>query len=248
MKFILSEDSNNDILNTTEFGEEEHKEIVDRARKELKPLEDTCKKFLKDNGVKEDLPKIVESKLNEEPELQAIYDNRNSFYKKANYENEGKYTILYSYDTPVVKMDNETKEIYLLPAWNYSNTTLRHVREFLQQNGYGFMSKHDIEKKFSRNELATSTSEIDLGESKLNEDLTEEENLDNGTAGLIRDLIKKTWDAIDSYSSAIATLENEDGDKEVLSILNEICSQENINVGQLEKALNIVDPMSTLKD
>ena len=79
--------------------------------------------------------------------LQPIYDTRKSFYGKAlvtvdtclwGNETEIKAPgekYLYSYNTAVCYID-AANAVHLLPAWNYSATTLRHVKEFLKQNGH----------------------------------------------------------------------------------------------------------------
>jgi hypothetical protein len=68
-------------------------------------------------------------------ELATRYDRRQSFYGKAKIlEQDGVITLL-SYDTPVARIKNGKFEInanvcdYLL----YSNTTLRHIKEFYRQ-------------------------------------------------------------------------------------------------------------------
>ncbi len=62
------------------------------------------------------------------------YDARQSFYGKARIDDENGVLTLYSYNTPVAKISNGTVE--LLPKWDWSQTTLRHVKEFLKQNGF----------------------------------------------------------------------------------------------------------------
>ena len=91
--------------------------------------------------------------------LKPIYDNRQSFYNKAivtidsvlwgnDHEiNATGEKHLYSYNTHVAYVDNENKP-HLLPFWNFSATTLRHVKEFLRQNGFAADSKKQIEKDY----------------------------------------------------------------------------------------------------
>ncbi len=67
--------------------------------------------------------------------LKPRYDSRASFYNKARVEvNYDGTEILYSYDTPVAKCSPDGK-CEVLPDWNYSQTTRRHVHEFLRQHG-----------------------------------------------------------------------------------------------------------------
>ena len=67
-------------------------------------------------------------------ELNCIYDSRKSFYKKVKKEIDGNKTKLYSYETLVVTLDTHNKILILHNGSTESQTTLRHVREFLLQN------------------------------------------------------------------------------------------------------------------
>lgn len=80
-------------------------------------------------------------------ELLPIYDNRKSFYNKAIVEEVNNIKKLYSYNTLVCTLSNN--DIILNDAVDqsllFSNTTLRHIKEFLKQ--FYFNSDHDITKK-----------------------------------------------------------------------------------------------------
>lgn len=89
-------------------------------------------------------------------DLSPRYDSRNSFYGKASVEEKDDGTkILYSYGSKVA-MIKDGKAIlglgknrgyeYLL--WAYSPTTLRHVKEFLKQNGFRADSRAQMEKDY----------------------------------------------------------------------------------------------------
>ena len=77
--------------------------------------------------------------------LYPINDSRKSFYGKAKtaYDESGALK-LYSYDTLVAKIENK-KPIVID---TYSPTTLRHIKEFLIQNGYEATTKKQIEKDY----------------------------------------------------------------------------------------------------
>ena len=91
--------------------------------------------------------------------LKTIYDSRKSFYNKAIVtENvmllDDGATLradgekhLYSYNTEVCYID-KNNNVHLLPKWNFSQTTLRHIKEFLKQNGFKAESKAQIEKDY----------------------------------------------------------------------------------------------------
>lgn len=78
-------------------------------------------------------------------ELEAIHDGRRSFYNKAFVIEHTDRTELYSYGTLVVTLKGGM--FYFHTDANYSDTTRRHVREFMiQYFGLGeFLSKKMIE-------------------------------------------------------------------------------------------------------
>lgn len=86
--------------------------------------------------------------------LSAVYDSAQSFYHKARVLHlcNGGF-ILRSYDTDVAYYDSETKTFYLGSKWDYSPTTLRHVKEFIYQHVYRFLglTKKNIEKMLTPN-------------------------------------------------------------------------------------------------
>ena len=68
-------------------------------------------------------------------ELMARYDRRASFYHKAHIKETNKKIILVSYNTDILELDKETKKIKFLTKRkeDFSQTTNRHINEFLQQ-------------------------------------------------------------------------------------------------------------------
>ena len=82
--------------------------------------------------------------------LEPRYDSRKSFYGKAHVVDDSDGSqILYSYDTPVCKI-NSRGDVELLAQWDSSQTTLRHVKEFLQQNGFKVGSKSQIASMYGK--------------------------------------------------------------------------------------------------
>lgn len=65
-------------------------------------------------------------------DLSPIYDSRISFYGKARVEEYGFKTVLVSYSTDVASIENGVAKV----TGTYSQTTLRHIKEFLKQNGF----------------------------------------------------------------------------------------------------------------
>lgn len=77
--------------------------------------------------------------------LQPQYDSRASFYNKAETDDDK----LYSYGTLVAEIIDGKPVLY--PDWDYSATTIRHVREFLRQHGFTADSKAQIAKDYLTN-------------------------------------------------------------------------------------------------
>ena len=75
-------------------------------------------------------------------ELLPIHDSKKSFYKKAFVKETITGKSLYSYDTKVCEISDGT--FFFGPLWDYSRTTLRHVKEFLKQHGYKAENKEQI--------------------------------------------------------------------------------------------------------
>ena len=66
-------------------------------------------------------------------ELQPLHENVKSYYGKAVIVETDYMRYLYSYDTLVVAVSFETDTIVLHNEYAWSLTTLRHIKEFLQQ-------------------------------------------------------------------------------------------------------------------
>ena len=72
--------------------------------------------------------------------LTTQFDHCKSFYGKARVETTNTGTKLYSYNTHVATITDNKAIIY----GTYSVTTLRHIKEFLAQNGFKAESKAQI--------------------------------------------------------------------------------------------------------
>lgn len=79
-----------------------------------------------------------------------------------------------------------------------------------------------------------------------NEEVKVEDNevtdklLDNAIANMINKLIIDEFEAIDGYNSAISTIISEMPDSPIIDVLNDIIAEENVHVGQLQRALLLV--------
>ncbi len=83
-------------------------------------------------------------------QLKPIYDNAISFYGKAETETTKNSIILYSYNTKVaeIKGDKVILNNKIDDKLLFSNTTLRHIKEFLKQNGFKAETKQQIIKDY----------------------------------------------------------------------------------------------------
>ena len=66
-------------------------------------------------------------------ELTPKFDSRKSFYGKAKISFEGDRRLLLSYGTSVAFIEPDRQPV-MLDGWDSTQTTLRHVKEFLKQN------------------------------------------------------------------------------------------------------------------
>ena len=73
-------------------------------------------------------------------ELTPIYDGRKSFYGKAMVSHDGNKRSLLSYGTKAATIDSAGAVVHD----THSATTLRHIKEFLRQNGYHASCKSQI--------------------------------------------------------------------------------------------------------
>lgn len=82
-----------------------------------------------------------------EYELRPIYDSRKSFYRKAIVKTETNKIKLQSYNTIVAEIIYpETGNKKAVVHGTYSNTALRHIKEFLKQNGFEADTINEVRK------------------------------------------------------------------------------------------------------
>lgn len=118
--------------------------------------------------------------------LKNEYDSK-GFGGKAQVETDNKGNeTLYSYDTPVVKISGD--KVTLLPKWNSSATTLRHVKEFLKQHDLKAESKAQIAKDYMTESCGRSRRK------SIRELLEEISPEDQHDSDLLRSVILKSRD------------------------------------------------------
>ena len=89
-------------------------------------------------------------------ELTVRYDARNSFYGKAMVDYSRGAKTLFSYGTKVVTIKNNI--VTLGKSYDYSQTTLRHVKEFLKQETSFFIDGvKDIRKLIKNGDIKLSS-------------------------------------------------------------------------------------------
>ena len=81
-------------------------------------------------------------------ELTPNFDSRKSFYGKAKISFEGDRRLLLSYGTPVAFIEPDRPPV-MLDGWDSTQTTLRHAREFLKQNGFKADSKKQMQRDYA---------------------------------------------------------------------------------------------------
>ena len=86
------------------------------------------------------------NKLTEAPYLEPQYDSRQSFYRKAFVDDKGG-NDLYSYGVHVMTI-KDGKPVITCRQDQISQTTLRHIKEFLKQKGFRADSKQQIIKDY----------------------------------------------------------------------------------------------------
>ena len=97
--------------------------------------------------------------------LEPAYSNQKSFYKKAKVRNENGKDILTSFSTDVAEIVNGKPYVKGL----YSNTTTRHIKDFLKQRGFKAENSQQIMQDYgTRTELKNKVkNKIDDGNSLL---------------------------------------------------------------------------------
>ena len=76
----------------------------------------------------------------------------------------------------------------------------------------------------------------------VDEEPTPEPGPDMGVANLLINLINDEWEAIKGYNDFVATISAEGGFDDMLAAIQDIVSEENVHVGQLQKLLQQISP------
>lgn len=103
----------------------------------------------------------------------------------------------------------------------------------------------DIEESLKEEDLPDVELEepITISDTKFELEEPSEDVIINANVGLINDLISREWELINEYKSIIATLEL-DNQEELITILNSVVDEKTIQLGMLNKAVELLDDSS----
>lgn len=146
-------------------------------------------------GLEENLVLEDKEELNEAPYLEPRYDARQSFYNKAFVTDDD--NDLYSYGLKVMTI-KDGQPVITCPVDRISQTTLRHIKEFLLQNGFKAINKAQILRDYKQ-EVPTRDIKIDECNKPMNEDVRDSHYRD-----YIYDYFQYTTD--DEFLNLIAEL------------------------------------------
>ena len=165
LKEHFEEDNLEELARFT--GERLHTRERVREDKKVEPKKVEPKQSLKESKT----PK-KESKLVEKPVygLEPRYDARKSFYGKAQVDtgDKGDKNKLYSYDTLVAEIKDGKPVVY----GTYSQTTLRHIKEWLKQLGFKAENSKQILADYGAKKESCKESDY-LGNAKIIKSLDE---------------------------------------------------------------------------
>lgn len=145
------EEENMNEAENINWKEEEKKLLSDITSVDTTALKEFYKRFVeqgKDRFAEKIKKELDNRDIKEEEEikegtLEPRYSTRKSFYGKANV-NDNDNTLV-SYGTPIMKINDGKIEMLCRPE-HLTQTTIRHIREFMQQNGMDPLPKNKLIK------------------------------------------------------------------------------------------------------
>ena len=151
------EESLTEEVSKTDDIDAEADDKKELAKKELdKKIDDadSDREYRLKKGITRRNESKIYKKINEAPsyELHPKYDSRQSFHGKARVDTGDKNdkNKLYSYDTLVAEIIDGKPVVY----GTYSATTLRHIKDWLKQNGFKAENKAQIEADYGKKDEA----------------------------------------------------------------------------------------------
>ena len=179
-------------------------------------------KVLEEKGLL--VPLKANGVLGESDELEPKFANRKSFYGKAHVDTlEDGTKVLTSYQTKVASVkDGEVK--ILCDEKDLTQTTLRHIDEFLKQCGVQSLPKKELVKLIQKEE----SSKVDDKEVLLGNDETIEECGENSS---------KQSDKIEEQDSTVRVYKNSDSEREYSIV--DITELNEINDGDVQPPIDV---------
>ena len=186
---------------------------------------------------------VRQSKLDEAPiySLEPQFDSRKSFYGKAQVDtgDKGDENKLYSYDTLVAEIKDGKPVVY----GTYSQTTLRHIKDWLKQLGFKADSSKQIMadcgvKNESLDSISIDTGDQIIDVSAQDKEEPVEELSDEETIAPVSDEVKAEIEAVSEIPEGEDEVEVDEFSEEDFDGLGE---------SYLKKAYNNVDSYKTTK-
>jgi len=143
-------------------------------------------------------------------DLRPMYDSRQSFYSKARVDDDKDSTKLYSYNTLICTIDKRNDTITFTDAYNYSQTTRRHLREFLRQNGVSINLKDIVpgESYDIADGVLASTKIYSATEEDIDEFADGIDNLNDDFDYIVDGLEKLNRDSATGRNDALVIIES----------------------------------------
>ena len=79
-------------------------------------------------------------------ELKPVFSKQKSFYSKAEVKEDEKGLSLYSYKTKIATIKNNELIFLTIEEEHYTNTTIKHLKEFCLQNNIKYLGKQKMIK------------------------------------------------------------------------------------------------------
>lgn len=130
------------------------------------------------------------------------------------------------------------------------NSILKESYSGAQLHPYVKSSFNFINEKYD-DEIEIGNEEIPVEDNSEGTPETPKPGVETGYSNMLIKAINGEWETIELYNSIIATLSLEKDKKydAIIKILQDITNEENVHVGQLQKALEILSPnTSSIKD
>lgn len=187
------------------------------------------------NKLLKEIAKEIKEKLHQDQVI--VKYNTKPLFNRSNIEyinealEESKYTVV-SHIDEVFKKLNEEKEQKLVSNGIYSVMNNEWIKEPIKED-IPEIDKEALDKELKIWEDRYNKI-VDNSEEKLDEDLEDAKSI-------IADQVRGEWEAIRNYQKAIDDLKKEGSYEEVANILNDISDEEEVHVGELQKAQSLLD-------